>query len=312
MHQWSQFMRLEGLTPTVPWDLTRIVAELRAAREPSDTPRVPRAGLPSREALVEIMTALRAALFPAQLGGADVREDMIDTYVAHQLDLGLCRLLEQVRRELRYTLVEPDVQLRSQEIVAGFAEQLPRLRTLLESDVQAALDGDPAAQSRDEIVFCYPGIHALIHHRVAHGLHRLGAPLLARIITELSHAQTGIDIHPGAQIGGSFFIDHGTGVVIGETSVIGERVRLYQGVTLGARSFPRDAQGRAIKGQPRHPVIEDDVVIYAGATVLGRITIGRGAQIGGNVWLTHGVAPGTRVAQSQQPAREVSDARAGS
>jgi serine O-acetyltransferase len=147
-------------------------------------------------------------------------------------------------------------------------------------------------------VFCYPGITAITHHRLAHELYQLGVPLIPRIISELAHAATGIDIHPGARIGGSFFIDHGTGVVIGETSVIGERVCLYQGVTLGAKSFPLDAQGKPIKGRPRHPVVEDDVIIYAGATILGRITIGRGSSIGGNVWLTRGVPPGSRITQA--------------
>jgi len=151
----------------------------------------------------------------------------------------------------------------------------------------------------DEVLLCYPGVLAMIHYRLAHQLYLLELPLLARIVTELAHSATGIDIHPGAQIGAGFFIDHGTGVVIGETAVIGERVRLYQAVTLGARRFPTDAEGHLQKGLPRHPVVEDDVVIYAGATILGRITIGKGAVIGGNVWLTHDVPPGGRVAQAE-------------
>jgi serine O-acetyltransferase len=164
--------------------------------------------------------------------------------------------------------------------------------------VIAAYQGDPAARSVDEVLLCYPGIHAMIHHRLAHCLYGLGLPLLARIIAELAHAETGIDIHPGATIGPGFFIDHGTGVVIGETAVIGQRVRLYQAVTLGAKRFPANADGTLQKGLPRHPVVEDDVVIYAGATLLGRITVGKGAVIGGNVWLTHDVPPGARVAQA--------------
>jgi serine O-acetyltransferase len=173
------------------------------------------------------------------------------------------------------------------------------VRALLGSDVRAAYEGDPAATSQDEALFCYPGITAITHHRIAHELYRLGVPLIPRIISEIAHAETGIDIHPGAQIGARFFIDHGTGVVIGETCVIGERVRLYQGVTLGAKSFPTDAHGNPIKGTPRHPIVEDDVIIYAGATILGRITIGRGASIGGNVWLTQAVPAGSRVTQAQ-------------
>jgi serine O-acetyltransferase len=175
---------------------------------------------------------------------------------------------------------------------------LPSIRTLLDSDVEAAYLGDPAAQSVDEVLICYPGIVAIIHYRLAHSLHQLGSRLVARIISEIAHARTGIDIHPGAIIGSSFFIDHGTGVVIGETCVIGDRVRLYQAVTLGARSFPTDENGLLTKGLARHPIIEDDVVIYAGATILGRVTIGRGARIGGNVWLTEDVLPDSVVNQA--------------
>jgi serine O-acetyltransferase len=170
---------------------------------------------------------------------------------------------------------------------------------LLDSDIQAAYEGDPAARSPDEVLVCYPGIAASIHHRVAHVLYRLGAPLVARIISEIAHSSTGIDIHPGAQIADSFFIDHGTGVVIGETAVIGRRVRVYQAVTLGAKRFEKDSDGLLVKGHPRHPIVEDDVVIYAGATILGRIKIGRGSVIGGNVWLTHDVPPGSHVSQGQ-------------
>ena len=180
----------------------------------------------------------------------------------------------------------------------AFAAALPGIRRLLDSDVLAAFQGDPAARSVDEVLLCYPGVLAMIHHRLAHRLYGLGLPLLARIVAELAHAQTGIDIHPGATIGAGFFIDHGTGVVIGETAVIGERVRLYQAVTLGAKRFPTDADGNLQKGLPRHPVVEDDVVIYAGATILGRVTLGTGATIGGNVWLTDDVPPGASVTQA--------------
>jgi serine O-acetyltransferase len=181
----------------------------------------------------------------------------------------------------------------------AFAASLPDVRSALEQDIRAAYEGDPAAQSRSEVIYCYPGITAVIHHRLAHEFYRLGLPLLARVVAEIAHSTTGIDIHPGAQIGRSFFIDHGTGVVIGETAIIGDRVRLYQGVTLGARNLPKDAHGAAIKGRARHPIIEDDVVIYAGATILGRITIGRGSTIGGNVWLTRSLPPDSHVTQAQ-------------
>jgi serine O-acetyltransferase len=169
---------------------------------------------------------------------------------------------------------------------------------LLDSDVLAAFQGDPAARSVDEVLLCYPGVRALISHRLAHQLYGLKLPLIARVIAELAHADTGIDIHPGATIGAGCFIDHGTGVVIGETAVLGERVRIYQNVTLGAKSFPTDGDGNPLKGQPRHPIVEDEAVIYAGATVLGRVTIGRGAVIGGNVWLTRSVAPGSVITQA--------------
>ena len=184
-------------------------------------------------------------------------------------------------------------------IVTSFAGELPRIYALLASDIRAAYDGDPSAKSVEEVLLSFPGIKAVIHHRIAHELYRLGAPIIARIIAELAHSATGIDIHPGAKIAGNFFIDHGTGVVVGETAVIGERVRLYQAVTLGAKRLPADGQGALIKGEPRHPVVEDDVVIYAGATVLGRVTVGRGSVIGGNVWLTRSVPPGSRIVQAQ-------------
>jgi serine O-acetyltransferase len=260
--------------------------------------------LPSREALISIVADLRAVLFPAHFGASDLTEQGIRYFVGRTLDGALISLREQVRRGLRFgSEIEGrrclDCDGRALEVTRDFAARLPAIRSQLQTDVRAAYDGDPAASSLDEAVFCYPGITAITHHRLAHALFVLGVPLIPRIISEISHGATGVDIHPGAEIGGSFFIDHGTGVVIGETCVIGERVRLYQGVTLGARSFPLDEHGHPIKGIPRHPVVEDDVVIYAGATILGRITIGRGASIGGNVWLTRGVPAGSRVTQAQ-------------
>jgi serine O-acetyltransferase len=167
-----------------------------------------------------------------------------------------------------------------------------------EHDICAAYQGDPAAQSRAEVLLCYPGVSAIIHYRLAHELYIREVPLLARIVSEIAHSATGIDIHPGARIGESFFVDHGTGVVVGETAVIGNRVRIYQGVTIGARDFPTDEQGAAVKGQARHPIIEDDVIIYAGATVLGRVTIGRGSVVGGNVWLTRSLPQRSSVTQA--------------
>ena len=173
------------------------------------------------------------------------------------------------------------------------------MHNLLDTDIKSAYEGDPAARSVDEVLVCYPGTQAIIHYRIAHVLHELGLPLIARMITELAHSATGIDIHPGAVIGESFFIDHGTGVVIGETAIIGKHVRIYQAVTLGAKRFPTDEHGNPLKGNARHPIVEDDVVIYAGATILGRITIGRGSAIGGNVWLTRSVPAGSNITQAQ-------------
>jgi serine O-acetyltransferase len=178
-------------------------------------------------------------------------------------------------------------------------QRLPEVRRLLQSDVQAAFEGDPALQIKDEAIFSYPGVFAVTEQRIAHELYALQVPLIPRIITEHAHSITGIDIHPGAAIGEKFFIDHGTGVVVGETSRIGRNVRIYQGVTLGAKSFPLDEKGNPIKGIDRHPIVEDDVVIYAGATILGRVVIGKGSSIGGNVWLTHGVPPGSRITQAE-------------
>ena len=174
----------------------------------------------------------------------------------------------------------------------------------IRTDIRAARERDPAAPTALEVIFAYPGVHAIWGHRISHWLWRRGARVTARVLAELTRILTGVDIHPGATIGGSFFIDHATGVVIGETTIIGENVRLYQAVTLGAKRFPTDEHGNIIKGNPRHPIIEDDVIIYAGATVLGRITIGRGSRIGGNVWLTHSVPPGSTVTQADSQASE--------
>ncbi|MEG0139549.1 MAG: serine O-acetyltransferase EpsC, partial [Comamonas sp.] len=253
----------------------------------------------------QAIESLKGVLYPLRLGPTELRQAGEDFYIAHTLDTALQALLAQARIELRYRARQDssreDVQrldVRAVEAVREFAQELPLLRKLLDVDVLAAYHGDPAAQSVDEVVLSYPGVLALIHHRIAHVLYRLELPLLARMAAELAHGLTGIDIHPGARIGAGCFIDHGTGVVIGETAVIGRNVRIYQAVTLGAKRFPRDAQGHLQKGWPRHPVVQDDVVIYAGATILGRITIGRGAVIGGNVWVTQDVAPLAHVSQS--------------
>jgi serine O-acetyltransferase len=288
-----------------PWQLDRIVAELRASRAGSQQSRTEKGvhEMPSREALHVILDGLFAALFPAHFGRPDLSEEGIDYFVGQTLDATLRELHVQVQRELQFEARHRDergsTRSKAFEIARDFAARLPNVRALLEKDIHAAYQGDPAAKSIEEVRFCYPGITAVTHHRLAHELYRLGAPLLARIVAELAHSATGIDIHPGAQIGESFFIDHGTGVVIGETAVIGKRVRLYQAVTLGAKRFPASEEnGTLIKGIARHPIVEDDVVIYAGATILGRITIGRGSTIGGNVWITRDVPPDSRVSQA--------------
>ena len=184
----------------------------------------------------------------------------------------------------------------AKEIVDDFVAALPEVRRLVETDVQAAYDGDPAATSRMEVVMAYPGLYAVTIHRLAHVLYKLKVPIIPRVMSELAHSKTGIDIHPGATIGERFFIDHGTGVVIGETTVIGRNVRLYQGVTLGGLSFDKDANGALVKGLKRHPNIEDNVVIYANATILGgNTTIGHDSEIGGNVWIKESVPPYSRV-----------------
>lgn len=290
-------------------DLAAIVAGLRQARhrwrEAQQRPReVQGRELPSRELLAAVVDGLRGALFPMRLGPPDLRPDTEDYYVGHTLDAVLASLRAQVLLELKHEARQrgdvPDASLdgRALDVVVSFAQQLPALRETLDADVLAAWRGDPAARSVDEVLLCYPGIRATISHRIAHALYALDLPLVARVIAELAHGETGIDIHPGATIGAGLFIDHGTGVVIGETAVIGRRVRLYQNVTLGAKSFPAAEDGSLTKGLPRHPVVEDDVVIYAGATVLGRVTIGAGSVIGGNVWLTRSVPPGSHVTQA--------------
>lgn len=295
--------------PSAHWNLDSIVSGLRQARVAWRGPRGrlrEDAGLrefPSQEALRQIIKDLCGALFPMRLGPIDLREEVEDFYVGHTIGAALDALLHQVGLELQYVgrddpVLLADSQQRAIEIVRQFGAELPRVRAALDLDVTAAYQGDPAAHSVDEVLLCYPGVAAMIHHRLANVLYRLGVPMLARIVAEIAHADTGIDIHPGATIGRSFFIDHGTGVVIGETAIIGDRVRLYQMVTLGAKRFPPGENGELKKGLARHPLIEDDVVIYAGATILGRVTIGKGSTIVGNVWLTRSVPPGSNVTQA--------------
>lgn len=264
-----------------------------------------RQSLPSRSALIEVVEELRSVLFPGYHGNLAVTDDSLRFHVGAALDQVRRVLLDQIRRGLCFACdgANParceQCDERTAVITNTFFSRLPEVRRLLATDVRAAYEGDPAATSPDETIFCYPGILAMTNHRLAHELYRLEVPILPRIISEHAHSITGIDINPGASIGEEFFIDHGTGVVIGETSVIGTRVRIYQGVTLGAKSFPLDEQGNPIKNIPRHPIVEDDVIIYSGATILGRVTIGKGTVVGGNVWLTRSTPPGSKITQAE-------------
>ncbi len=256
--------------------------------------------MPQSEEVITVLGYLLELLFPGYSGRHPVDRAGVEFITGSHLNQVFRRLTEQVERALAYNCRlnchgTNQCRRQAEAAVLSLLEQLPEIREALKNDVQAALDGDPAARTADEVVISYPGLKAIAINRVAHVLYSLGVPMIPRVMGEYAHTVTGIDIHPGATIGPSFFIDHGTGVVIGETAVIGRNVKIYQGVTLGALSFPKDACGRLIKGAKRHPNLEDDVTVYAGATILGNITIGHGSVIGGNVWLTEGVPPHTKI-----------------
>jgi serine O-acetyltransferase len=268
---------------------------------------------PSRSAIVDVVALLAAALYPRRLGQYRGAPEEEDRFVAAKLIAALGSLEREILAELGYWQKEARANFPKDQaaaIVGLFAATLPDVRRSIDGDVEAAFLGDPAARCVDEVLICYPGAIASLHHRLAHELHNLGAPIVARLISELANERTGIDIHPGATIGRNFFVDHGTGVVIGETAIIGDRVRLYQHVTLGARSAPGTLTRPSHGG--RHPIVEDDVVIYAGATILGAITIGARSVIGGNVWLLSDVAPDSLIVQPEAIAlgnRENADMR---
>ena len=271
--------------------------------------------LPSAPALAEIVDLCRAILFPGFYGKSTISSKTLPYHIGVNLDR-LCHLLTQqvmaglktpsgspLEGENSIPLAEDQgrcLESRAQDIVAEFIKRLPELRRILATDVEAAYNGDPAAESYGEIISCYPVIKAITGYRIAHELLLLGVPLIPRIITEMAHSETGIDIHPGAKIGHHFTIDHGTGVVIGATCIIGNYVKLYQGVTLGAKSFPLDDKGNPIKGIARHPILEDNVIIYSNATVLGRITLAQGTVVGGNVWVTESTQPGEQLLQAKK------------
>ncbi|MBL7967516.1 MAG: serine acetyltransferase [Prolixibacteraceae bacterium] len=269
--------------------------------------------LPSIEKLSKIVGIIREILFPGYFGNTSLRTNTTKHYIGVYIDELFELLSEQILAGLCFTCQNPemvDMRERSkyaQALASDFVSFLPEIRRILVTDVEAAYIGDPAANSQSEVIYCYPTIRAIINHRVAHQLLKLGVPLIPRIISEMGHSETGIDIHPGAEIGESFTIDHGTGVVIGSTCIIGNNVKLYQGVTLGAKSFPLDADGNPIKGIPRHPIVEDNVIIYAQATILGRIRIGANSVIGGNVWVTNSLPPNTKLVQFKAKEADFSD-----
>lgn len=285
--------------------LTGTVAALRAIRAAARA----RAGegtaadaFPSREAVARVVEALAAALYPRRLGRFRGDATGEDAFVAAKLIAAYAELEREVAAELGYWQGESRAAFDAEQpatIVRLFGATLADIRELVDSDIDAAFQGDPAARTADEILVCYPGVVATLHHRLAHELYRLGAPIVARIVAEIANERTGIDIHPGATIGRSFFIDHGTGVVIGETAIVGDRVRLYQHVTLGARSALGRTRHGGRRRYDRHPIIENDVVIYAGATILGRVTIGARSTVGGNVWLLSDVPPDSLVVQPE-------------
>jgi serine O-acetyltransferase len=260
-----------------------------------------RYSVPSDESVRDILGLFQEVLFIGYFG----KQDIPDSDLEPHLHVLMSRLFDALSGQIAKSLVHECQMPREgcdlcratgEDNAALIIRKIPMIRGILEGDVQAAYDGDPAAKSFDEIIFSYPGLRAIMVHRIAHELYLQEVPLLPRIMSEYAHAQTGIDIHPGATIGRNFFIDHGTGVVVGETTVIGDNVKIYQGVTLGALSFPKDERGNLLRGIKRHPTLEDNVTVYSGATILGGDTvIGRGSTVGGNVWLTRSVPPGTRV-----------------
>ena len=261
--------------------------------------------LPSGAMLCEIVELARAILFPGYFGNATLNSRTINYHIGvnverlmelltQQILAGLCSVEENSNQAYG-----EELRLKAANLSAQFIAQLPQIRKLLATDVEAAYNGDPAATSYGEVISCYPAIKAISNYRIAHELVKLDVPIIPRMISEQAHSETGIDIHPAATIGEGFTIDHGTGIVVGATAIIGNNVKLYQGVTLGAKSFDTDSDGNPIKGIPRHPIIGDNVVIYSNASILGRITIGANAVIGGNIWVTEDVAEGEKLVQAK-------------
>lgn len=262
--------------------------------------------LPSAKILHEIIELARSILFPGYYGNSTVNSRTVKYHIGVNVERLFNLLTDQILAGLCFGKPAegsaPAPEARREEaaaLAAKFISKLPAMRKVLATDVEAAYNGDPAAESYGEVICCYPAIKAISNYRIAHELLELGVPLIPRVITEMAHSETGIDIHPGAKIGHHFTIDHGTGVVIGATSILGNNVKLYQGVTLGAKSFPLDAEGKPIKGIPRHPILEDNVIVYSNATILGRITVGHDATVGGNIWVTENVPAGAKIVQTK-------------
>jgi len=273
--------------------------------------------LPQLDKIIEILADFKEVLYPGYRRRQGLHQDNVGYYVGDLVDQIFNELSIQIARALQHEDVVFDAQGKwstyleeGEQITLALLERLPEIRRTLATDVQAAYDGDPACKSLDEVIFCYPGLDAITVHRIAHELYLCQVPFIPRMMAEWSHKETGIDIHPGATIGDSFFIDHGTGVVIGETTVIGKHVKLYQGVTLGALSFPTDADGNIIRTMKRHPTIEDHVVVYASATILGGdTTVGHHSVIGSSVWLTRSVQPHTTVTLEKPKLRMRADSK---
>ncbi|MBI4496054.1 MAG: serine acetyltransferase [Deltaproteobacteria bacterium] len=289
---------------------------IQSCREEASIAHFDTALIPSRESVIEILEDLQDLLFPGYFRQQEIDLHSLKYHIGNEVNLIFEKLSLQIARSIRHECRRLHSLCtlcldRGQADVLTFLRKIPEIRRSLVGDVRAAYDGDPAAKNLDEVIFSYPSILAIMVYRVAHELHIQGVPLLPRIMTEYAHSVTGIDIHPGAKIGKDFFIDHGTGVVIGETTEIGDRVKIYQGVTLGALSFPRDEQGNLIRGRKRHPTIEDDVTIYSNATILGPTVIGARSVIGGNVWITQPIPPDT-IVSIEPPRLQVKDGKNGS
>ena len=289
--------------------LTKVVDELSDKRSYEGLFQQHKEGdpLPSSISLHRIIDLARAILFPGYFGNSTINKHTIPYHIGVNIESLYNLLIEQIQAGFYFgiennglKITEKPYKENAASLAIHFISKLPELRRILATDTEAAYYGDPAASSLGEIISCYPAIRAISNYRIAHELLISGVPLIPRIITEMAHSETGIDIHPGAQIGHHFTIDHGTGVVIGATCIIGNHVKLYQGVTLGAKSFPLDDNGNPIKGIPRHPILQDNVIVYSNATILGRITIGKGAIVGGNIWVTEDVPAGARIVQHKR------------